>query len=86
MRLALGMAIGNWRKTPGLERYRTAGLTVYSRRASLRLMNDGEILRLPPPLEYRIRQKALNVIVPRAALGPAPRSAAGSAAAAPAAR
>ncbi|GGC55651.1 diacylglycerol/lipid kinase family protein [Chelatococcus reniformis] len=85
MRLALGMAIGNWRKTPGLERYRTAGLSVHSRRSSLRLMNDGEILRLPPPLEYRIRQRALSVIVPRAAPGPALRSGAG-AAAAPAAR
>ena len=40
-------------------------LRVDSRRSSLVVSLDGEVLRLPPPLDYRIRKRALAVIAPR---------------------
>ena len=41
----------------GVERLR-----VGSRRSHLTVSLDGEVLRLPPPLDYRIRKRALKVI------------------------
>jgi diacylglycerol kinase family enzyme len=39
-------------------------LTVGSARSQLRVSLDGEVVRAEPPLEYRIRKKALRVIAP----------------------
>lgn len=66
-RLGFGMALGNWRSTPGLERHVTRRLVIHSRRKQLRVMNDGEVVMIAPPLRYRIRPRALRVIVPEAA-------------------
>ena len=63
LRLALGFALGDWRHLPGLERVSATDLTITARRRALRVMNDGEVLMIPPPLNYRIRPKALSVIV-----------------------
>ena len=70
-RLGFGMAFGNWRSTPGLERYATRHLVIHSRRKQLRVMNDGEVVLIAPPLRYRIRPRALKVIVPPEAAGKA---------------
>jgi YegS/Rv2252/BmrU family lipid kinase len=43
----------------GVERLRVA-----SRRSQLRIALDGEVMREAPPLEYRIRKRALRVIAP----------------------
>lgn len=40
-------------------------LTVASNRSSLAVSLDGEVVRATPPLEYRIRKRALRVIAPR---------------------
>ena len=39
-------------------------LQVASRRGSLVVSMDGEVVRVEPPLDYRIRPKALTVVVP----------------------
>lgn len=54
--------VGRWRADPELtsERVRTA--TVTSDRKQVRVLNDGEILLLDLPVEYRIRHRALRVI------------------------
>lgn len=70
LRMGVGMAIGSWRNTPGLERYETDGLTIASPRRTLRVMNDGEVHLLTPPLIYSMRPKALRVIVPRPSAAP----------------
>ena len=62
--LAARMAMGRWRDAADLERIEADAFTIRSRRRSLRVMNDGETLLLPPPLTYRIRRGALKVIVP----------------------
>ncbi|RVU14489.1 diacylglycerol/lipid kinase family protein [Methylobacterium oryzihabitans] len=62
VRLGLGFAVGEWRGLPDLERHAVGDLTVTSRRRRLRVMNDGEVLLLAPPLRYRLRPGALRVL------------------------
>ncbi len=63
VRLGLGFAIGEWRRLPELERHETDALTLDARKA-LRVMNDGEVVLIAPPLRYRLRASALRVLVP----------------------
>ncbi|WP_342148391.1 diacylglycerol/lipid kinase family protein [Methylorubrum sp. SB2] len=63
-RLALGFAAGNWRGVSGLERHEGTGLAISAGRRALRVMNDGEIRLIASPLRYRLRPRALTVIVP----------------------
>ncbi|WP_279359347.1 diacylglycerol/lipid kinase family protein [Methylobacterium indicum] len=63
VRLGLGFAIGEWRRLPDLERHETDALTLDARKA-LRVMNDGEVVLIAPPLRYRLRASALRVLVP----------------------
>lgn len=64
LRLAVGVVLGDWRRQPGLERIAATELSVDARSRTLRVMNDGEVLMIAPPLRYRIRPRALIVIVP----------------------
>ena len=68
LRLGLGFVLGDWRRLPGLERVPVSDLTIDAPRA-LRVMNDGEVLILAPPLRYRLRPRALCVIVPEGSDG-----------------
>ena len=63
VRLGLGFAVGEWRRLPDLERHETDALTLDARKA-LRVMNDGEVVLIAPPLHYRLRASALRVLVP----------------------
>jgi diacylglycerol kinase family enzyme len=42
-------------------------LRVSSRKSQLAVSLDGEVVRAVPPLDYRIRKKALRVIAPEVA-------------------
>lgn len=64
--LGLRMLVGRWRDAPELTRIEADSFTIGSRRRRVRVMNDGETLLLAPPLNYRIRRRALRVIVPAA--------------------
>lgn len=44
--------------------YRMRRLAIGSRSPALRVMNDGEVLLLAPPLRYRLRPRALSVLCP----------------------
>ncbi len=63
VRLGLGFAVGEWRRLPELERHETDALTLDARK-TLRVMNDGEVVLIAPPLRYRLRRSALRVLVP----------------------
>jgi diacylglycerol kinase family enzyme len=63
VRLGLGFAVGEWRRLPELERHETDALTLDARKA-LRVMNDGEVVLIAPPLRYRLLPGALRVLVP----------------------
>lgn len=64
LRSVLGLLRGRGGLAPEIEASRPEALTVSSRRRSLRVAVDGEVLRLRPPLNYRIRPLALRVCVP----------------------
>lgn len=64
LRLALGFALGDWRRMPEVVRWPIADLTIASHRRALRVMNDGEVRLLASPLHYRLRPAALAVIAP----------------------
>jgi diacylglycerol kinase family enzyme len=64
VRVAASMFIGRWREHPELERHELNRLVIHSARKTLRVMNDGEVMLMHPPLRYRIRPGALRVIVP----------------------
>ncbi|MGX7708237.1 diacylglycerol/lipid kinase family protein [Methylobacterium sp. Gmos1] len=63
VRLGLGFAVGEWRRLPDLERHETDALALDARKA-LRVMNDGEVVLIAPPLRYRLLPAALRVLVP----------------------
>jgi YegS/Rv2252/BmrU family lipid kinase len=52
------------RKTGDVYTIHTAHLVVASRRRLLKVAVDGEVMHLKPPLNFRIRPKSLQVIVP----------------------
>ncbi len=59
------LALGGWQRDAELESLTVTELTVTShRRHRLRVAIDGEVIRLTPPLIYRIRPKALTVLDP----------------------
>jgi diacylglycerol kinase family enzyme len=45
---------------------RRSSMTIYSHRTTLPVSFDGEVKRLPTPLEYKVRPKSLNVWVVKA--------------------
>ena len=57
---------GGLKQWKDFEAVATEHVTIRSRRRRLRVAFDGETDIMRPPLEYRIRPKALKVIVPRA--------------------
>ena len=65
LRLMGRTVLGTWQHDEELETLTAAQLTVHSRRHRLKMVNDGEILQMEPPLNYRIRHKALKILAPR---------------------
>lgn len=59
--------IGGWQRDAELETFQARELRVRAFRRRIRVANDGEVLRLKPPLDYRVLPGALRVLVPRRA-------------------
>lgn len=57
--------VGRLDSAPAFREFETGGLTVKTRRETVRVALDGEVVTMEPPLEYRIRRRALKVRVPR---------------------
>ncbi|MDQ3001713.1 MAG: diacylglycerol kinase [Fibrobacterota bacterium] len=65
IRLLGELLAGRWDKDPDIVRKAVPSFTVsVSGEGPVDIMNDGEFLRLRSPLEYRIRPRALRIIVP----------------------
>jgi diacylglycerol kinase family enzyme len=69
-KLVAAMALGRWRRRPGLIAGEATSLDILSRRSHLRVMNDGEAMLLRTPLRYSIRPRALRVLAPPPAEAP----------------
>ena len=63
-KLFVEMAVGKWQRDPDLEQLELTEIEVRSRRGVMQVVNDGELLSLQSPLRYRIRPKALKVLLP----------------------
>ncbi len=56
---------GRWRDAPNIRELRTRELTIRTRsRRTRRLLVDGELLRLKPPLQFRCHPGALKLLAP----------------------
>lgn len=64
VRIAIGWLFGRWREDPTIREFRTSAITLSGGRRAIRLMNDGELMLISPPLRYRIRPRALRVFAP----------------------
>jgi diacylglycerol kinase family enzyme len=65
LRLLGVLLTGRWDRDPDILRKAIPALTVHvSGEGPVEIMNDGEFLRLRSPLEYRIRPRALRILVP----------------------
>lgn len=63
--LALRAVVGRLRNDKDFLALRSDELTIHTRRKRVRVAFDGEIEVMEAPLHYRIRRRALRVIVPR---------------------
>jgi diacylglycerol kinase family enzyme len=70
VRLALRALIGRLDDSRDFQGIDLKEMVVEDRRRSLRVAFDGEVCHLAPPLRYRIRPRALRVIVPRESCAP----------------
>jgi diacylglycerol kinase family enzyme len=64
LRLAVRTLLGRLEQSRDFETVTGPELWIETRKKTLRVSIDGEVVRLTPPLHYRIRPKALRVIVP----------------------
>ena len=73
LRLSTGMLIGRWRRDEALSERPARSVDVAARRRRVRVMIDGEVMKLPSPLRFEIHPGALQVLAPVAAghAGPA---------------
>lgn len=55
---------GQWRGHSAMREWATPALIINRRGRATRVMNDGELLLLEPPLRYRCRPRALTVLAP----------------------
>lgn len=67
-KLGLEFLLGRWQRDPAVEMHRVTALTVHSRRKRLRVSNDGEVIVLHTPLQYRLKPGGLKVLRPTAAV------------------
>jgi YegS/Rv2252/BmrU family lipid kinase len=64
LRLTLSALMGKLQKNRDYDKILTREVWIRSKHPTLNVSIDGEVMRLAPPLHYRIRPKALWVIVP----------------------
>lgn len=62
VRLATEMLLGAWRRDANVEIEEGTSVTIRTRGRTVKVMVDGEILRLQTPLRFRIRPQAVPVL------------------------
>lgn len=67
LRLSTGMLIGRWRQDEALSERPAGSVDVGARQKRVRVMIDGEVMKLASPLRFEIHPGALRVLAPVAA-------------------
>ena len=62
--LAIDLMRGRWQAGGVVTEYRASAVTIRTRRRGIRVMNDGESMTVPIPLQYRVHRSALRVMAP----------------------
>jgi diacylglycerol kinase family enzyme len=62
--LIISLVLGHWKESTAVSEWMAPQLTIAGRGGSIRVVNDGELLRLALPLHYRIHPGELTVLVP----------------------
>ncbi len=62
--ITLRVLLGTWQKDRDIKSFSTQEVTISTRRKRISTVTDGEILKFPPPLTYRIIPRGLRVMVP----------------------
>ena len=65
MGLALRAVLGRLRGDKDFLELRSSEVKIHTAHKRLRVALDGEITIMQPPLDYRVRSRALHVIVPK---------------------
>lgn len=66
LRLTTGMLMGRWQDDKALSMESVQTVTITTHKSLIKVMFDGEVVSLQPPLQFAIRPLALNVLVPPA--------------------
>jgi len=66
LRLTTGMLMGHWQDDEALQVETIKAVTIETRKPSVKVMFDGEVITLQTPLRFAIRPLALTVLVPPA--------------------
>ena len=64
LRLAGRLALQSWQQDRQILQQSGPEIVVRTGRRAIRVMNDGEVMLLTPPLRYGVRPRALRVLVP----------------------
>lgn len=64
LRLTTGMLMGRWQDDEALQVETIKSVTIETRKPSVKVMFDGEVMSLQTPLHFTIRPLALTVLVP----------------------
>ncbi len=78
LRLLVTVPLGGWQHDRALEITTARTVVVHGRRRRLKVAFDGEVMRMAPPLVYRVRPRALKVLVPAGTPRGTPPSAGGT--------
>jgi len=65
VRLWLEMAMGRWQGDEALVIESVRSVTLGAKRQAISAMIDGEVATLQTPLNFRIRERAVRVLVPK---------------------
>jgi len=62
--LIVSLVLGHWKESTAVSEWKAPQLTIAGRGTSIQVVNDGELLSLTLPLQYRIHPKELVVLAP----------------------
>ncbi len=57
--------LGLWRHDPDVDEFRTKSMTIKPKGRKIRVSNDGEVEVISGPLEYRVRENSLRILLPK---------------------
>jgi len=67
LRFLTKLLLGHWLRDPDVKEITGRKMTVWTKRKKELVSIDGEVVKLPTPLEFTLRPKSINLLVPETA-------------------